>query len=59
VEATAIGSVLIQARALGRIASHEELREVVRRSFPLDTYQPKPTAYWARAYGQFKKLKQG
>ena len=59
VEATAIGSVLIQARALGRIASHEELREVVHRSFSLDTYQPKPTAYWDRAYGQFKKLKQG
>lgn len=59
VEATAIGSVLIQARAFGKIASHEELREVVRRSFTLDSYKPNPTAHWEWAYEQFKKLKQG
>ncbi len=56
-EATAIGSILIQARAFNRIASHEELREVVRRSFPLTSYQPKPTPYWDKSYQAFKKLR--
>lgn len=40
VEATAIGNVLLQAMALGRIGSREELRDIVRRSFELKIYEP-------------------
>jgi rhamnulokinase len=42
VEATAIGNVLLQARALGLISSIDELRAIVRASFPLETYTPDP-----------------
>ena len=38
VEATAIGNVLMQAMAMGRIANGVEAREVVRRSFDPKTY---------------------
>jgi rhamnulokinase len=46
VEATAIGNVLTQALALGRISDLAELRRVVQASFPPKTYQPsvKPEA---------------
>ncbi len=41
VEATAIGNLLIQALALGRIKDHAELRAIVRASFPVETFNPR------------------
>jgi len=58
VEATAIGNILIQAKAFGKIASQEELRKIVRDSFRVNCYQPKPSPYWEKTYELFKKLKQ-
>jgi len=54
VEATAIGNVLIQALALGDLASLEELRDVVRRSFPILSYKPQDPALWAEAYARME-----
>ena len=56
VECTAIGNVLIQALALGHLESLAALRDVVRRSFALQSYQPQNTAAWDQAYGRFGKL---
>jgi rhamnulokinase len=44
VEATAAGNVLMQALALGRLGSLADVREVVRRSFDIATYEPRPSA---------------
>jgi rhamnulokinase len=41
VEATAIGNLLVQALALGRLGSPADIRDVVRRSFPVATYEPR------------------
>lgn len=46
VEATAIGNLLIQARAMGLVegdVSLSDLREIVRRSFPVVEYLPQAT----------------
>jgi rhamnulokinase len=56
VEATAIGNVMMQAIAAGDVASISEAREVVRRSFPVDEYEPHNTAAWDDAYAKFLKL---
>jgi len=56
VEATAIGNLLLQAIALGHLASLAELRTVVRDSFPVSTYQPTNAAIWTAAYNRFKDL---
>jgi rhamnulokinase len=56
IEATAIGSVLMQMLALGHISSLSEGRELVRRSFPAQTYNPTDTDAWANAYKQFESL---
>ncbi len=40
VEATAIGNVLLQARALGRLQKLDDVRAVVRASFAPETYTP-------------------
>ncbi|HEY6392466.1 MAG TPA: rhamnulokinase family protein [Bryobacteraceae bacterium] len=39
-EATAAGNVLVQAMGAGVVSGSAEAREIVRRSFPLQTFQP-------------------
>ena len=41
VEATALGNVLVQARAAGELADLAELRRVVAESFPLERFEPR------------------
>lgn len=57
-EATALGNVLVQAMARGRLASLTEGRELVRRSFAIEVYAPDPraTAAWNEAYARFTQL---
>lgn len=54
-EATAIGNVLVQAKALGDLGNLHDLRAVVRRSFPIREFEPKDTAAWEEAYGRWKE----
>lgn len=56
VEATAIGNVLVQAMATGAVQSHAELRKIVAASFPLQTFQPEPSAAWQEARMRFQKF---
>ena len=55
-EATAIGNILMQALARGYIASLEEGREVVRRSFDVTTYEPQKMGDWDTPYARFLQL---
>jgi rhamnulokinase len=57
-EATALGNVLVQAMARGRLASLAEGRELVRRSFDIETYTPNKqvAAAWNDAYARFRSL---
>jgi rhamnulokinase len=55
-EATAAGNLLVQAMALGDIASLADLRRIVRDSFELKRYDPKNPAPWDSAYTKFREL---
>lgn len=55
-EATSIGNIMIQAMALGEINNLQELRRVVKDSFPITEYEPAGTEEWTEAYNRFKKL---
>jgi rhamnulokinase len=56
-EATAVGNMLVQAMALGRLASPAAIREVVRYSFNLRTYTPAGNApAWDAAAVRFKAI---
>lgn len=57
VEATAIGNILVQAIATGKISSLAEGREIVRNSFPVEIYHPEDGDAWERAYKRYIKLK--
>lgn len=56
VEATAIGNALMQLLSGGHIASLEEGRDLVRRSFETKVYEPQLTEAWDNAYGKFLEL---
>ena len=52
IEGAAMGNLLTQAMALGDIGSLDELREVVRRSEAVETWEPHHTQAWEDAYGK-------
>jgi rhamnulokinase len=56
VEATVIGNVLVQAIADGELASIAEARELVRRSFPVESYEPRDAHRWNDAFSRFNEL---
>jgi rhamnulokinase len=59
VEATAIGNILLQAIALGELASLAEGRALVRRSFHVTSYEPKTRDAWDEAYSRYLALRKG
>lgn len=56
VEATAIGNLLTQAMGVGAVKSLADAREVVRRSFEVNTYEPRNTARWDAQWNRFQAL---
>jgi rhamnulokinase len=56
VEATATGNIMMQAVAAGDVASIAEAREVIRRSFEVEQYEPKNASAWDEAYERFLKI---
>lgn len=53
VEATAMGNILLQALALGHIASLAQLREVVERSSETEQFLPANSELWAKGSAVF------
>jgi rhamnulokinase len=56
VEATAIGNLLVQAMAAGKLRSLSQIREAVHRSFELETFEPREPEKWDAAYERFLQL---
>ena len=55
-ECAALGNILVQAIALGHVASHEAARAIVRNSFELKTFTPQEAEQWDAAAKRFEKL---
>ncbi len=56
VEATAIGNLMVQALGLGLVGSLAEAREVVRRSFDVQRFEPRQPEQWTEAWQRFSGL---
>jgi len=52
-EATAIGNIMIQAKAAGCIGTHQEMRQIIRESVQLDEFLPENHQEWEQAYQKF------
>jgi rhamnulokinase len=56
VEGTAIGNIMLQAKAAGLVSNRFEMRKVIADSIELQTYLPKETEVWDAAYEHFSHL---
>jgi len=52
-EATSIGNIMIQAKALGYVSSLNEIRQIVANSFDLVEYHPTVELDWDEAYSKY------
>jgi len=55
VEGSAIGNMIVQWIASGKLSDIWEARRVIRDSFPVDTYEAEQIEEWNAAYGDFLK----
>ena len=55
-EATAIGNIMMQAKALGEVNSLNEIRKIVKTSFEITEYKPSPDLDWETVFTRFEKL---
>ena len=55
-EATAIGNIMIQAKALKQVSSMEEIRTMVANSFETKTFLPHEPEVWESQMARFKKI---
>ncbi len=56
IEATALGSILVQAIAAKKIKSIEHAREIVRSSFDIIVYNPRQTDKWDEILEKYKSI---
>ena len=55
-EATAIGNIMIQAKAAGCVDSLQEMRQIICDSNPLDEFLPENKTLWESAYSKFLEI---
>lgn len=55
VEGSAIGNMIVQWIASGKLADIWEARKVIRESFPVEVYEPEQPEAWEIAYRSFKQ----
>lgn len=52
-EGSAIGNIVVQCMALGKIEQISDARKLIRQSFAIQTYEPKDPTEWEQAYQIF------
>ena len=55
-EGTAVGNILMQAKACGYLNTLKEIREVVVNTFEVEQYQPTNTEDWNNTYQRFREI---
>lgn len=56
IEATALGNIVIQLVALGKLAGIDDGRELIAKTEALKQYTPQDTEQWDKAYEHFKTI---
>ena len=52
-EATAIGNIMMQFKAIGKVSGIQEMRQLIAKATPLERYEPQQTADWDAAYVRY------
>lgn len=56
VEGTAIGNIMVQAKAAGLVGDMYEMRRIIANSIEMHTYLPQETSAWNSVYDRFLAL---
>ncbi|GGH28453.1 rhamnulokinase [Paenibacillus segetis] len=56
VEASAIGNMLVQLETCGHIGDLQDGIELVKSSFPINTYAPESQQEWSEAYARYMQI---
>jgi len=57
VEGTAIGNIMLQAKAAGLVRDRFEMRRIIAGSLDMKTYLPQDKDLWDKAYERFKEVR--
>lgn len=57
-EGSVLGNLIVQAVSLGKLASIQEGRALIKKSFPVRVYSPRETEKWDTAYAIYKSIKE-
>lgn len=57
-EGTALGNIMIQAKAAGVVSDIWEMRKIIAKSIDLKRFSPNHTADWDEAYQKYLKIKE-
>lgn len=52
-EATAMGNILLQAKAMGIVKDKQEMRRIIRNSVDLEVFEPEDTDLWNTYYSDY------
>lgn len=55
-EATAIGNLMVQVKASGEVSDMDQMRQVIRDSFDVESYHPKNTDIWAEQFDRYQRI---
>lgn len=55
-EATALGNILLQAKAAGIVTTKAEMRQIVRNSINPEIFEPKETELWEKSYNLYLQV---
>lgn len=55
-EATAIGNIMVQAKATGAVDSLTAMRALIAKNIPLSTFEPQNADLWAEKAEEFRKV---
>ncbi len=58
VEATALGNAAVQILATGEAASLKQVRAMIKRSFPVEVFEPRDTDQWTKAAERFQHYRE-
>lgn len=55
-EATAIGNIMMQMKAIGKVKDIQEMRALIAKAIELKRYEPQHQAEWDAAYERYKSI---
>lgn len=55
-EGTALGNIMVQAKAIGEVGDIWEMRRIISDSLSLKEYQPQDTALWEENYKRYQDI---